>query len=1118
MRRYDWGQETKPISPAPATPEAAQPTPVPREEAAPESSPKNPLQAGREKAKARREARAAKKGAPPSAPAEAALKGETPGGEKTVQTLEDEIAASHPERMSVQAFGAYEKAISKRLTEQTVAEWTFPKSELEAKFDQAFKDKQAVVLDTPANNGRLYFVLSTEGARTPKYSVSEMGARGTGFYRRPASVYKVSKAKAIAFINERMRTYASSGHYELGGEWGQEGYIREAIRQRQPINAEVVDAVNARYEGTAEEQLDTTGYVRDGDLYVFKPGEPAPALGAEAKFRTKLTPAEEYQETLRRAGLADKYVQVPKSTEPESRKWELYENLNYAAGRSPRDIATAKEAAEAEYRASPTEMQLKAASGAFDGSDPKDMARADVAAVRMMSRMFAPDASETTQKLAQHATYNLQRKASDVSFSMNLLKNRLVTPDGRLAELNDLISKPNDIEAEKLKHAKSAAERDPVFDAALRRANAVLKKLAGVEIADSAGNKVKFDPNAFTPEQLMDDTFMRNATMAVKQARSSLGDKAYEWWRNSILSGPATLFVVNPGGNLLHIAEEMRVQRPLEVFLNSLPFFHSADAPTKRSTKAYFKYAAAAKELAEKNMIDSFRNEQAQIGPQANKFDMGDQAIGGKFGKAVRTPQNVLVAVDQYFRTVATVGGAADFATRKFEALVKSGAKRADGKPLSEADYENFLDSEMREGTDSWNKAEEQANRWLFQEKPPKLAQAFISMRSDPFFGWFWKYALPFVTTPANVIKTAARKTVLGSLPFAWGAVRGQFSGTEAARAEGIRRGAEQAVAWALTAALYSIAQKDENGMPRITGNAQTSGTYRPGEREFEQRNLPPMSIRIGDKWYSYARLDPFGTALAATVDMMNAYDAAKNKDGAQIGARLQNMLIGTFSDKTYIKTVGDIIDAVRNADPGKWGQIVSGTAAGFVPNIFKAFARASDEYVRDMRNRGKGAEYAKTAGERLLQQAVPLPSLAPIPKYDIYGRPVEKLGGALNALLPTVIRDAGKLTDVDRMLKNYSDAHPDEPSALVAPPKPPTYTFLGHKGTVTLTDEEYEKYQKLAGERAAKRLAGMSFKIENPTERDVKRAHSVFEDARAFAKTRIGFEVRERLKRERKA
>ena len=131
----------------------------------------------------------------------------------------------------------------------------------------------------------------------------------------------------------------------------------------------------------------------------------------------------------------------------------------------------------------------------------------------------------------------------------------------------------------------------------------------------------------------------------------------------------------------------------------------------------------------------------------------------------------------------------------------------------------------------------------------------------------------------------------------------------------------------------------------RITGSAPED----PGKREaWEATGKKAFSIKWGDKWYSYQRLDPFATTLGIMADISQGYTDTrdtgvsefgdedefeeKQEGFMRFGAIMATAMANNVSNKSYIENLGELLDMLEKpseALPNIGGNIM----AGFVPN-----------------------------------------------------------------------------------------------------------------------------------------------------------------------------------------
>src|SRR5690606_2796056 len=82
-------------------------------------------------------------------------------------------------------------------------------------------------------------------------------------------------------------------------------------------------------------------------------------------------------------------------------------------------------------------------------------------------------------------------------------------------------------------------------------------------------------------------------------------------------------------------------------------------------------------------------------------------------------------------------------------------------------------------------------------------------------------------------------------------------------KAGGARRDMAMARALLGTGFAYTMFEAAKNGL--ITGSAPSD----PAKNRYLRANgWQPYSVKVGDKWISYARLDPFSTTISVAADL----------------------------------------------------------------------------------------------------------------------------------------------------------------------------------------------------------------------------------------------------------
>ena len=612
------------------------------------------------------------------------------------------------------------------------------------------------------------------------------------------------------------------------------------------------------------------------------------------------------------------------------------------------------------------------------------------------------------------------------------------------------------------------------IDALVESANdpeALRRKIAedfGVDISNLSTEDLT------TPERLND------ILLGLYTQKATVWDKAYEVWINGILSGIKT-HVVNTLGNTANLVYEFLPRRAAEALVNSL-FAKRPDGATFGELKYLWK------NLGWRHAADAFRKVYAMEtlgeGGKWSESSSGP-AIKGPIGGIIRTPSRFLRAADAFAKALAHPAEASAYAYR----IGKS--QGLEGNALAE-----FISQEMENPESKSNiYADQRVLELTFQEDGGVAVKQLTNLREKTPFG---RYFLPFIKTPANLLRQGIRKGPLGLaglLVDTYQIARGRGSVDNAY----IAHAAEQIVAWGTALLLMGLHMDDDE--PWITGNETEQ--YGTGEQQFRSRHIPPMSIRIGNNWFSYARIEPLSTGLAAFADGLAGLRDAS--DGASVTSAFRRMISGTgriVADKSYLDSVRQLMEIVQ--DPEKSAMDYASSYIGsWVPNIYRQMRNSIDENVPDYRNREKGNEWFSKWWEVTLSKA----GLAErVPKRDYFGRTVPKDaagsgGGAfLERLLSPFERKAADMDPMDRMLWEYNRRNPDSQYY----PSLPAPTAKVNGRDVSFVDN-YDELCRVAGEQAYKELRFLAktrrINTRKPSDRDIATVKSVLARARKRAR-----------------
>lgn len=665
------------------------------------------------------------------------------------------------------------------------------------------------------------------------------------------------------------------------------------------------------------------------------------------------------------------------------------------------------------------------------------------------------------------------------------------------------------------------ARFDPIEKPAQRRQRALMEALLTppqaqyklIQAARESGNRAKADKlhqewaqrayqlsmqlrvmgHDVTDAATFDDPQKAAAVLGVIQSgKADWGDKAYEFWMNAILSAPGTQ-TANLTGNLGFGLWKNLAERFVEASVNVV--MQQEDA----AQFGEFKYLLRGMmPTIGKGFVNAFRAYKSEtpyfeaevmqsIHP-STRIETPNIAIGGLTGRIVRAGflglggYRALVAGDEFFKTIYTTmnAGAQAYRIAKSEGLANEALERR---------VETLLADKSSE---AWLRGLKEAKVSLFQERG-KFTANVLNIRNYEFYGLKpFRWILPFVVTPANIFRHGIRRTPLGSISLAkktYDAIKtGDYSKVPP-------RVAEQVIAWGVFMALaYAVAGGGDDE-PWITGAAAESA----GDRQQQYRTASPMSIKIGGKWYSYSKIEPFATTIAMVVDAIQAGN--RPGDWGQKANRAWRSLSEQVKSKTFLSGIADIMDAFEGRKKDWFPDWASSFVTSWVPNVFKAAGRASDELVRERGVWGEGDAWTTRMLERTLAKTELGLSDVDFPKYDLFGKEIKRWGPRTNWLMRMVVPWQVREVDpkrADLMLKNWNLQNPEHTYYPVAP----SHGWTKDGAKVDLNEAEYAEYCKTSGQLADKVCTLFGWKPNQPSKSQVDRLQEIVNAARKNTRT----------------
>lgn len=393
---------------------------------------------------------------------------------------------------------------------------------------------------------------------------------------------------------------------------------------------------------------------------------------------------------------------------------------------------------------------------------------------------------------------------------------------------------------------------------------------------------------------------------------------------------------------------------------------------------------------------------QSAFSPERLEMQEGTLGAHGMkmFASGVQLPFRMLNGADTFFKVM---NERAELYAQAMRAAVREGGESLEDAQRLFADYVENPTRPMQEA------AQKAAQDATFTTPVDGFAKQVI-MKARSIGGPFGTMIFPFVQTPANILSY-----VLRGSPIAYPASRRFREAWAAGGAQRDRALAHMATGSAMLALGYDMVANGE-----ITGNGPPPGhVARSAWLKKHQMN----SIKIGDKWFQYSRLDPFGMwfAISANIYETFAYsewDADMERESHEVAIATAFSLGESFLSKTWMTGVADLMDTLMNPDY-KSERYVQGLLTSFVPSIFRTATRVDDPMLREIEGPLEAYKAAFFNSKEL-----PL-------KRDWLGRPITRasgMGAAYDLISPFRIQpDRAEPIDNEILRLGWGPSKPDK-------------------------------------------------------------------------------------------
>ncbi|MHC4616475.1 MAG: hypothetical protein ACYTEQ_01845 [Planctomycetota bacterium] len=604
--------------------------------------------------------------------------------------------------------------------------------------------------------------------------------------------------------------------------------------------------------------------------------------------------------------------------------------------------------------------------------------------------------------------------------------------------------------------------------------------------------------------------------------KSNFVDRFWGYYYNNILSAPPThaintlsntmwqafqQFAVRPGRAVADLGISKMTGKEQEYFVREI--IPSYVAGVKGIGEGIRKGLEIMKhgmnEESSKLMREFFGGAQSLSGNAVNNpksvrfaklspFTYSPHAWQRKAAPLLEAPTRFLAASDMFFKTIAFESEKYAWATRKaLQGRTTSFLSGKGSKALSQMGLQKrfkSLAAEVEElvadsNPEMIDRATKFAQKMTYTDDPGPFVSYILRGRNVPVVGSMFRLLMPFISTPANLLKRGAEMTpglgVLSKTADKW-AETGTLAG-------GIKKlGSQEELSDMLIHQLYGSAigaymiNKYYNG--ELTADAPMDAS----EKALFYKDKLPWAMKVGDTWYQYRRLEPFNTVMSAAASLGEALKSGDDTTNAEKLGKFGIAMGKNLMDASYFSQMSDLIAAFDRGTRGSesiLNNMASRTLSGFVPAA--GAMRTASRALESERHGGALIRQPRTAAD-YLKANIPFASESVPHRVDEFGQPIKIPGGAVRQSFPIKYKEAVK----DELTQAIIDAQWKKGK--------PSDKFKFRGETYKMDEELFKQYREEFGAEAERRMrrvvASAAFKRMTP-EQQKKRLDRIYESAK---------------------
>lgn len=392
-------------------------------------------------------------------------------------------------------------------------------------------------------------------------------------------------------------------------------------------------------------------------------------------------------------------------------------------------------------------------------------------------------------------------------------------------------------------------------------------------------------------------------------------------------------------------------------------------------------------------------------------------SIPGTAGKVIRIPTRLLSAEDEFFKAI---GYRQELNALAYRQAAKEGLS-------GDSFLQRVADLTQNPTEEMMKSAKDNAQYQTFTNSLGPTGRALQNLANSNFL---LKNIIPFVRTPANILKYAGERTPFGLLSRE---IRADLSGVNGEIARDTQM-ARMAIGTTISAVAVKLALEGV-----ITGG----GPSDKGKRAvLMAEGWRPYSIKIGDAYYSYQWLDPFATIIGIPADLAEITKQGIEDDESV--SKIIGMAVASTSKNLMSKlSLRGISDFIQTAtDPDRYGEkFLQSFVGSFVPSLIAQPAMINDPIQREAKNIIDG-----------IKSRIPVLRETLMGKRDMWGELIPNQDKVGPDLISPIYESKLKNDPVNQRLLDVGYF--------------PSKVDKKLRG-VELTDSQYDEFVKLSGRRS---------------------------------------------------